>query len=198
MHPISSPLQVLHFPHTLIINQNTSIQAVYKPFFFFFSSVHDQSLSKYLGLSWPDFTLPFCLCKHPKLRQLRHFLHLTGPCTADTGVPLKAHITLPSADIYCMTSFTLGNMRHMAEPMLGTACWKLSVEYTTGSEQCRVEFQILLLRHSSFPTNVYASTANMGSMFGSLTKALNPQQIDSPKVFQSVCCASTLLDRCAC
>ncbi|EOB02914.1 hypothetical protein Anapl_08667 [Anas platyrhynchos] len=38
----------------------------------------------------------------------------------------------------------------------------------------------------------------MGSMFGSLTKALNPQQIDSPKVFQSVCCASTLLDRCAC
>lgn len=55
MHPISSPLQVLHFPHTLIINQNTSIQAVYKPFFFFFFPLymtsHFQNILGSLGLT---------------------------------------------------------------------------------------------------------------------------------------------------
>lgn len=33
---------------------------------------------------------------------------------------------LPSADIYHVTCFSLGNMKHMAVSMLGTAYWKLS------------------------------------------------------------------------
>lgn len=102
-------------------------------------SVCDQPLSKYLGLSWSGFMTPFCPCKQPKLSQL---LYLTGPCRSGIEVLLKAPITLPSADIYRVTSITLGNMRHMAVPKLG--CWKLSAlqlfpswKYTSGSGQGR-------------------------------------------------------------
>lgn len=135
MHPSSSPLQFLPFPHTLPNKpqENSWINM----FCFLYVTSHFQNT---FGLSWSGFTTPFCPRKQPKLRQL---LHLTGPCRSDIGVLLKAPITLPSADVYRVTSITLGNMRHMAMPKLG--CWKLSVlqlfhswKYTPGSGQGRV------------------------------------------------------------
>lgn len=103
-------------------------------------SVCDQPLSKCFGVSWSGFTTLFCPCKQPKLRQP---LHLADLCRSDIGVLLKAPITLPSADIYRVTSITLGNTRHTAVPKLG--CWKLSAlqffpswKYTPGSGQGRV------------------------------------------------------------
>lgn len=95
-------------------------------------------------IPWPSlfgFTTPFCPCKLPKLRQP---LHLTSPCRYDIGVLLIAPITIPSVDIYLVTSLTLGNTRHMAVPKMG--CWKLSAlqlppnwKHTPGSGKGRVK-----------------------------------------------------------
>lgn len=155
----------------------------------------DQSLSKYLGLSSSDLTPQICLCKQHKLRQL---LHPTGPCRAKTGVLLKASTIPLSADIYRVTSFSLGNMKHMAMFMLGTACWKLSalklnMLLGVSRAQWGVSNPALETQQRCIPTDV-CKQASMRSTSGSQTKALNPLQIDSPKALQIVCCASSPLN----
>lgn len=91
--------------------------------------------------------------------------------------------TLPSADIYCVTSITLGNTRHTAVPKLG--CWKLSAlqffpswKYTPGSRQDRVR----RFKPCSWETTemssykcvqalpICSSKKNLGSAFGSQMK----------------------------
>lgn len=163
--------------------------------------VCDQPLSKYLRLSWSGFMTPFCHFKQPKLGQL---LYLTGPCRSDIGVLLKASITLPSADIYRVTTVTLGNTRHTAVPKLG--CWKLSALQLVptllgvGREEWGVSNPALERQQRCIPTNVgkhnpLVHQKKSGINIWIPDEAFNPLQMDQPKAFQALWCASTPLDQ---